>query len=212
MHLTSREKLNNELGWENIRSRINFLGLSFSHKIHLQLTRPLIRQCLSKLDFEKRCVTRSNGGYQPNPNFGVKNLNSFFPYISKLWNSLDHSTQALELPDFRLKLKSDLKPTKIKHFSKGSKTGNTLLTRVRLDRSDLNLHKFIIGHSDSTECLCHAKQESSLHFILDCFLYTVERQTLFNLVEQLVPNFNKLNKHKKYEVLVMGINSDNPDY
>ena len=45
-----------------------------------------------------------------------------------------------------------------------------------------------------------------------CFLNTVERQTLFNLVEQLVPNFNKLNKHKKYEVLVMGINSDNPDY
>ena len=49
----------------------------------------------------------------------------------------------------------------------------------------------------------------SLHFILDCFLYTVKHQTLF---KQLVPNFNELSKHKKYEVLVMGIKSDNPEY
>ena len=32
LHFTSREKLNNELGWENMQTRINFLGLSFSTK------------------------------------------------------------------------------------------------------------------------------------------------------------------------------------
>jgi hypothetical protein len=60
--------------------------------------------------------------------------------------------------------------------------------------------------------LCHAKNESSLHYLIDCFLYSGERQTLFNLVEHYIPNFNQLNKAKKYEVLVNGIHADNPDY
>ena len=50
--------------------------------------------------------------------------------------------------DFKLELKSNMKPDKIKHFSNGFKIGNILLTRIRLDRSDLNLHKFSIGHSE----------------------------------------------------------------
>ena len=118
----------------------------------------------------------------------------------------------MALIDFKNKIKNDMKPVKIKHLSKGSKTGNTLLTRVRLDRSDLNLHKYSIGLSDSPECICHAKQESSFHFIMDCFLYTSERQTLYSLVEQYIPNFDKFNKRKKYEVLIIGIHTENPDY
>ena len=44
------------------------------------------------------------------------------------------------------------------------------------------------------------------------FLYPGERQTLFDLVEQYIPNFPQLNKSKKYEILVIGSNTDNPDY
>ena len=113
----------------------------------------------------------------------------------------------MALPDFKEQLKKELKPAKIKHLSKGSKIGNTLLTRIRLERSDLNLHKFTIGHSETPECLCHAKQESSLHFLIDCFLYSSERQTLFSLVEHYIPNFSKFSKSRKYEVLVMGIHN-----
>ena len=32
LHHTSREKLNNELGWENVKTRIDFLGLSIFQK------------------------------------------------------------------------------------------------------------------------------------------------------------------------------------
>ena len=48
------EKINSELGWETLEKQIEFLGLSMFHKIHLCETRPLIRNCLSKLDFEKK--------------------------------------------------------------------------------------------------------------------------------------------------------------
>ena len=128
-----------------------------------------------------------------------------------MWNNLDVSTQLLDLKDFKNQLKKEIKPPKFKHFSKGSKLGNSLLTRVRLERSDLNLHKFNIGQSDTPECLCHAKNESSIHYLIDCFLYAGERRILFDLVEYYIPSFKTMNRNEKYKVLVMGIDPDNPE-
>ena len=65
LHFTSKEKLNLELGWETIMKRGDFLGLNLFHKIHLHETRPLVRKCMPKLDFEKKHETRSKGGYIP---------------------------------------------------------------------------------------------------------------------------------------------------
>ena len=96
--------------------------------------------------------------------------------MTKLWNNLDVSTQIMVLPEFKMQLKKDLKPTKYRHFSKGSKLGSSLLSRIRINRSDLNLHKFEIGFLDTPACSCHAKSESSIHYIMDCFLYSGERQ------------------------------------
>ena len=36
LHLSSKEKLNQELGWESIKTRIDFLGLSLFHKIDIR--------------------------------------------------------------------------------------------------------------------------------------------------------------------------------
>ena len=132
--------------------------------------------------------------------------------MTRLWNDLSVSTQVMELSAFKEQIKKDLKPIKYKHFTKGSKIGNTLLTRIRLNRSDLNLHKFTIGHSESAECNCHAKTESSLHFLTECFLYAGERQTLYNLVEHYIPQFLNKTKRKQYEILAMGINTDQPEF
>ena len=125
---------------------------------------------------------------------------------------MNDSIQLLDLLEFKQELKKELKPVKYRHFSKGSKLGNSLLTRLRLERSDLNLHKFNIGLIETPECSCHARNESSLHYLIDCFLYTGERQTLFNLVEYYVPNFKTMCKNKKYDVLVMGIDPGNPEF
>ena len=212
LHYTSRDKLNNELGWENFQHRIKFLGLCLFQKIHLHETRPLVRSCMSKLDYEKKYLTRSKVGYSPYPYYGNKYSNSFFPYMSKQWNNLDVSIQVMHLPDFKLHLKKELKPIKYKHFSKGSKLGNSLLSRIRLNRSDLNLHRFDIGLHETSECSCHAKSESSIHYIMDCFLYSGERQILLNLAEHYIPNFPKLNKAKQFDILLYGISPENPEF
>ena len=210
LHFTNKDKLNNELGWENFKTRIDFLGLSLFQKIHLHQTRPLIRSCKTQIDYEKKYLTRSKVGYTPYPYYGQKYKNSFFPYFTGLWNKLDVGTQLLPLPEFKIKLKEELKPKKFKHFSKGSKIGNTLLTRIRLERSDLNLHKFTIRQSETSECLCNAKSESSQHYLIDCFLFTSERQVLFDQVEYFIQNFKNFSKAKKFETLVMGINAGDP--
>ena len=211
LHFTSRAKLNEELGWESIQKRIEYLGLSIFHKIHLNECRPLIKKCMTKLDWEKQHLTRSKGGYLPYPIFGDKFARSFFPYISKIWNNLPSKTQTMNLPDFKAQLKLDLKPEKNKTFSIGPKTTNSLITRFRTNRTDLNQNKFTIGLTDDPSCDCHAKYESSEHYLLDCFLYTVERQNLFTLVEQFVPTFTNKSKKLKFSILTRGLDNSNPD-
>ena len=132
--------------------------------------------------------------------------------MSKVWNNLDVSIQVLQLSEFKQQLKTDLKPKRLKHFSKGSKLGNTLLSRIRLNQSNLNLHRFSIGLSETAACCCHANKESSLHYLTECFLYSGERQTLYNLVEHYIPNFSNKSKKKQYEILVMGINTDQSEF
>ena len=210
-HFTSKEKLNNELGWETIQKRADILGLNIFHKIHLQETRPLIRDCMQKLDFENKFNTRSNGGYIPYPNFGVNFKNSFFPYNSSLWNSLPKNAQCKDLIEFKIFTNKELKPARFKHFSRGNKFSNSLLTKIRVGRSDLNQHKYVIGLSESPQCSCHFREESPLHFFLDCFLYSIERQTLFGLMEYYIPKLKNLSKQKKLEIILRGIDIENQD-
>ena len=105
-----------------------------------------------------------------------------------------------------------MKPKKYKHFQKGNKFSNTLLTRIRTGRSYLNQHKFSIGHAESPECLCLHREESPLHYFIECFLYSPERQALFSLFEHYIPSFPNFSKQRKLEILLKGINIENDDF
>ena len=212
LNFTSRDRLNEELGWESIRKRIDYLGLNIFHKIHVRETRPLLTKCLTKWDWKKQHNLRSKGGYLPYPNYGFRFSNSFFPYISKIWNNLPKSTQSLSFGDFKTELKISLKPIRIRHYNVGQKYSNSFLTRIRTGRTNLNQSRYTIGLSEMPNCLCHAPNESSEHYLLDCFLYSAERQTLFNLAETIIPNFKRISKKGKFNILTRGLNSDNPEY
>ena len=212
LHLTSREKLNKELGWESISERGDFLSINIFHKIHLHETRPLVRNCMPRLDFENKFNLRNKNGYVPFPYRGNKFNLSFFPNTAKIWNSIPKDIKLQNLHDFKISMKKMFKPPKFKHFSRGSKSGNMLLTRIRVGRSDLNQHKFSIGLVDSPDCLCHYKSESPEHFFLDCFLYSPERRILFGLIEHYVPFFPNLTKRRKLELILNGVYIDNDEF
>ena len=58
---TSRVTLYEELGWETIQQRADFLGLTLYHKIHLGQTRPLVRSNMQPREYTN---TRSSGDYK----------------------------------------------------------------------------------------------------------------------------------------------------
>ena len=202
LHLTSAEKLNNELGWESIKTRTDFLGMTLFYKINGGLTRPLLKTCMTSQVWKRN--SRQFGHYTRYPNYGVKFLNSFFPYFSKKWNQLDRSTVNLDLEDFKQELKVSLEPVKHRHYSYGSRLGNKLLTRLRLGRTFLNSHGYAIGKVKSPECLCHNRNETTKHFMLDCWLYTIERTSLFDQMNELVTGFDRLSQKNKLDILLFG--------
>ena len=208
---TSRDKLNLELGWETIKSRSDYLGLNIFHKIHSYETRPLIRSCMPKSDIGNRFNLRSRGGYQQYKNLGVKFKNSFFPHTAHLWASLPQNVRLKSVIEFKEYINKELKPPKYKHFARGNKVSNSLLTKIRVGRSDLNQHKFTIGLIDSPQCDCYFREESSSHYFLDCFLYVPERQVLFDLFEHYIPKFKTFTKSKKLDIILRGICPERDD-
>ena len=91
------------------------------------------------------------------------------------------SSQGTKSGTNRLNLKVSLKPVKLRHYAYGNKLGNKLWTRLRLGRSYLNSHGYTIGKVPSPSCQCHHKNETVQNYVLDCLLYTNERQLLFIL-------------------------------
>ena len=124
-HYTSRNKLNIELGWETIEKRSDILSLNMFQKIHLNETRPLIKNCMPKLDIQREHSLRSKGGYVPFKNYGSKFKNSFFPYTSGIWINIPKEVQFRDLTEFK-EYTRKLKPSRYKHFSRGNKISNTL--------------------------------------------------------------------------------------
>ena len=70
LHYTNQARLEAELGWESIQIRAEILGLSVFHKIHFNLTRPLIQKCISERN-DNLYNLRNNG-----------NLRNRHPYLS----------------------------------------------------------------------------------------------------------------------------------
>ena len=123
------------------------LGFTTYHKIHYNLTRPLIRTCMT--DNDNRLLNLQNNGNKRlrHPYYSAKHAKSFSPYFTKLWNDLPGNLRHVDLTEFKSRLKLIYNPTKCKFYSYGCKQGNKLLTRLRLERSFLNANSFSLGFS-----------------------------------------------------------------
>ena len=207
LHYTSRIKIEQELGWESISKRAEFLGLTLFQKIHCNQTRPHIKNCMPLIsnrasDQTNTCI------YQQFPFKGVLFSNSFFPYMTKKWNNLPQSLKIKPIDEFKLGLKGLIKPKKYKFYSSGDKYKSSLLTRIWVGRSFLNEHSFTLGFSPSMACdKCSAPRESPLHFITQCESFSHFRLIMLEKVRQFIPNILNLSKRRQFEILVTGYES-----
>ena len=91
--------------------------------------------------------------------------------------------------------------------------GVNLVTRLRLQFSHLNEHKFRHGFSDTINpmCVCRTKIEITEHFLLRCQFYSTQRLELFENLEKVEPNFLCLIAKNQFLILLYGsrTNSEN---
>ena len=119
--------------------------------------------------------------------------NTFFPYCINEWNNLTVEIRnSKSVGAFKKLIKCEKKENSI--FSIYDPLGVKLLTRLRLQFSHLNEHKFRHGFGDTINamCACGSEVETTEHFLLRCHLYSPQRLELFENLEKVDSSFLNL--------------------
>ena len=134
--------------------------------------------------------------------------NTFFPYCINEWNNLTVEIRnSKSVGAFKKLIKCEKKENSI--FSIYDPLGVKLLTRLRLQFSHLNEHKFRHGFGDTINamCACGSEVETTEHFLLRCHLYSPQRLELFENLEKVDSSFLNLKVKEKVSFLLYGSQS-----
>ena len=171
---TSRVKLYKELGWESLSQRRTGRRFALYHKILNNFTPAYLKNHLQ--DASARTERFSN---------------SFFPFCAANWPSIpDELKQAPSPAAFKNAYKNKYIPPKPGYFGICDKFGVRLLTKIRVDCSDLRDHRFNHGFRNcpSPTCRCSTADETSEHFLACCPLFSSQRATLLTTISSILNN------------------------
>ena len=114
--------------------------------------------------------------------------NSFFPYCINNWNKLEDSVKSLpSLTCFKNHLNKFIRPKGNSFFGIRDKFGINLLTKIRVEFSDLRDHRY--NHNFNCEiptCSCGVEDETSVHYFLCCPRYLAQRTILLSKISDLM--------------------------
>ena len=117
----------------------------------------------------------------------VRFSNTYFENIFFEWNSLTLDVRnSTSVAEFKRKLLGIIRPTQKPTYNIHDIVGIRLLTKLRLNFSALNEHKF----RHNFECLdpicaCGTGKEDNEHFLLHCPLLELQRRDLLGQLEDL---------------------------
>ena len=126
---------------------------------------------------------------------------------------MDKSTRTSDIPDFKSKVKSIVKPKRPRHFAAGNKYANSLHCRLRVGRSFLNSHGFAINLAATDKCSFCNKSETVKHYFFSCTEYKDQQTALFASIIDIFPEFSRKSIENKLQALLYGIylNAPEPD-
>ena len=183
---TSRERLYDELGWESLSDRRWVRRLTLFYKIKNGLTPSYLSEHItinsnSNINFRNKIIV---------PPFArtERYANSFFPYSIKIWNNLDISVKSLpSISSFKNYLNSFIRPKGYSTYGINDVIGIKLLTKIRVEFSDLRDHRFNHNFNCvSSLCSCGVSDETSVHFFLCCPRYLSLRTVLLSNVSSII--------------------------
>ena len=169
---SNMEKVRKELGWESLHDRRKFHRLSLYYKIKNNLAPPYLTPYV--LDAP--------------PSGTLRYKRSFFPYCYNEWELLDPALRnSVDLPAFKSKYVKLMRPPKVNTYGIKDIFGLKLLTRLRVDFSDLRLHR--LNHNfncSNATCACGTDEESPEHFLLHCPRFALPRTSLLNSISAAI--------------------------
>ena len=130
---------------------------------------------------------------------------TFFPYCINEWNNLTVEIRnSKSVGAFKKLSKCEKKKKENSIFSIYDPLGVKLLTRLRLQFSHLNEHKFIHGFGDTINVMCPygSEVETTEHFLLRRHLYSPQRLKLFENLEKVDSSFLNLKAKEKVSFLL----------
>jgi hypothetical protein len=175
---TSHALIYNELGWETLQVRRKNQRLTTMYKIEHNAAPDYLKESIpvsNAQPYELRNADDIPGVRTRTATF----QNSFYPKTIREWNSLDPEIR--QMPSVQ-SFKAKLKETKHKPpdwFYAGDRRWAIIHARLRLLCSSLNDHLYSQLHVvDSPECACGNQRETAKHFLLECPLFSIERDIM----------------------------------
>jgi hypothetical protein len=176
--LTSIQKLYEETGWEKLLERREKHKLILLYKIVNNQAPGYLRNLLpDRVDNLHNHNTRQSANILEISSKTKFYSDYFLPSSIKLWNRLSIDTRnsrSLNIFKERIKTQNSKCPA---HYYSGTRLGQILHTRLRMNSSSLNEHLFIRNLVDSPNCAC-GQVESTSHFLISCKKYTDLRNEL----------------------------------
>ena len=193
---TSRIKLYKELGWESLSQRRTGRRFALYHKILSDRTPSYLKNLVQDANLRTERFS-----------------NSFFPFCAANWPTLPDSLRSAPSPSaFKSAYRKNYVPAKRGYYGIADKYGIRLLTKIRVDCSDLRDHRFNHGFRNcpSPSCSCDTGDETSVHFLARCPRFTTHRASLLGTISGILNNdITVLPDDHLSEILMYGSNMYN---
>ena len=112
----------------------------------------------------------------------------FFPSNVIEWKNVDHNIQNVgSFSAFKSNILKFVRPTANNVFNFENQRAVTLITRLRIDLSQLQEQKFKHSFPDALNliCSCSFDAESTSHYILHCLMYNDKRHSLLSTIKNI---------------------------
>ena len=201
---TSRDKIYQELGLESLKSRRWYKRLTCMFKIMRNEAPDYLINLVPKCEY----AINTRNCHIPMYHCRTDCFKySFLPSALRDWFKLDESIRNSEsISIFKTKLLSFIRPAQSSIYNILNQIGIKLLTRSRLDFSNLNEHRFRHNFKSCLNplCSCSLETEDTLHCLLHCHHFSMYLEDLMNNVKSVYNNFESLSDNAKKDVLLYG--------
>ena len=179
----------------------------FFHKIILGLPPSYLKDYLTPCDNLRTYLTRSSTEKRIKT-FPVRTKifeSSFFPHCAEAWGNLREERRNINsINTFKTSILNFVTPRENSVFQVHDINDVKLLTRLKLDFSHLNEHKFRNTFHDTINpmCSCGKEPETTLHYLLRCDLYSIYRLELLNDICALNRSLENSSEEKRLKTLL----------